>query len=319
MANIIIPSPLTEKVNKSIERIKVFDPSKNGDPYYLAFSGGKDSVTVKALMDMAGVKYHAVYRHTSVDPPELVRFIRSFEDVETDYPRYADATQITMWNLIPKKLMPPTRLVRYCCADFKETGGTGNVVVTGVRWDESVNRSKNHGAVTIIGYGENKTLDKAMEGNGEFQRSKKGGWITNSDNDEARQTLEMCYRTHKTSVNPIVDWTTSEVWEFIRAEKCRYCCLYDEGFNRLGCIGCPMGQRKGRLIEFARWPTYKVAYLNAFKKMLEERERRGKLQGEMRMGKTPESVFRWWMEDKNVDGQTSLFDEDEYGFETEVL
>lgn len=55
MSNIIIPSPLTERVKKSIERIRAFDPSKNGEPYYVAFSGGKDSVVVKALMEMAGV------------------------------------------------------------------------------------------------------------------------------------------------------------------------------------------------------------------------------------------------------------------------
>lgn len=57
----------------SIERLKAFEPEEG---YYLAFSGGKDSVVCKALLDMAGCKYDAVYRVTSVDPPELVRFIK---------------------------------------------------------------------------------------------------------------------------------------------------------------------------------------------------------------------------------------------------
>ena len=140
-------SELGEKVRKSIERLKLFEPE---DGYYLAFSGGKDSVTCKALLDMAGVKYDATYRVTSVDPPELVRFIKDVHpDVKREIPRYNDGTPITMWNLIPKKLMPPTRLVRYCCDNLKESGGTGRITVTGVRWAESTNRKRNQGIVTF--------------------------------------------------------------------------------------------------------------------------------------------------------------------------
>lgn len=80
-------SELTNKVKASLERIKAFEPPEG---YYLAFSGGKDSVVCKALLDMAGVKYDAHYRVTSVDPPELVRFIRDkHPDVERDISRYS--------------------------------------------------------------------------------------------------------------------------------------------------------------------------------------------------------------------------------------
>ena len=112
--------------------------------YYLAFSGGKDSVVIKALADIAGVKYDAHYNVTSVDPPELVQFIREYyKDVKWEYPRYKDGTRATMWNLIPKKKMPPTRIVRYCCEKLKEGGGEGRFVVTGVRWAESAKRKTN--------------------------------------------------------------------------------------------------------------------------------------------------------------------------------
>lgn len=81
----------------------------------------------------------------------------------------------------------------------------------------------------------------------------------------------MCYRTHTTMINPIIDWTDEEVWEFIREYKIAYCCLYDEGFKRLGCIGCPMGSVKQRQYEFERYPKYKNLYLLAFEKMIENR------------------------------------------------
>lgn len=86
-------SELKEKVEESIKRIKQFDPrSFSGkDGYYLAFSGGKDSVVCKALLEMAGVKYDAHYRVTSVDPPELVRFVKEkHPDVERCVPRYTE-------------------------------------------------------------------------------------------------------------------------------------------------------------------------------------------------------------------------------------
>ena len=89
------------------------------------------------------------------------------------------------------------------------------------------------------------------------------------DNRENAKIVEMCYKDHTTLINPIIDWTTDEVWEFIREYNVPYCCLYDEGFKRLGCIGCPMGSVKHRTEEFERYPKYKALYLKAFEKMVE--------------------------------------------------
>lgn len=94
---------------------------------------------------MAGVKYDAHYNVTSVDPPELIRFIREYHpDVAFEYPEDKDGNRVTMWNLIPKVKMPPTRIARYCCRVLKEGGGDGRFVITGVRWAES-NRRKRQG------------------------------------------------------------------------------------------------------------------------------------------------------------------------------
>lgn len=129
-----------DKVDKAIMRLQAYEPKEG---YYLCFSGGKDSCVIKALADMAGVKYDAHYSVSSVDPPELVRFIKnSHPDVEFTYPKDRNGNRITMWTLIPQKSMPPTRIVRYCCAVLKEQEGKGRLKVTGVRWEESVRRKK---------------------------------------------------------------------------------------------------------------------------------------------------------------------------------
>jgi len=83
--------------------------------------------------------------------------------------------------------------------------------------------------------------------------------------------VEMCYKTHTTTVNPIIDWTDGEVWEFLKEYNIPYCTLYDEGFKRLGCIGCPMGSKEQREREFERWPKYKNLYMLAFQKMIDNR------------------------------------------------
>lgn len=171
-------SDLSERVQKSIERLKAFEPAEG---YYLAFSGGKDSVVCKALLDMAGVKYRSFYRVTSVDPPELVRFVKTAHpDVIREVPRYSETYKnqklagkpITMWNLIPEKLFPPTRIARYCCAALKESGGDGHLTVTGVRWAESNNRRANQGIATVMG----KSAEREFRDNEDFMLTNRGGW-----------------------------------------------------------------------------------------------------------------------------------------------
>lgn len=309
-------SELGEKVRKSIERLKLYEPE---DGYYLAFSGGKDSVTCKALMEMAGVKYDATYRVTSVDPPELVRFIKDVHpDVKREVPRYSERSQyvkfrgkpITMWNLIPLKMMPPTRLARYCCERLKESGGDGRVTVTGVRWAESVNRKKNQGAVVIHGDFTDDNLEGQEslfdEWDDDFEvNDRHGSLILTNDNEDNRRIVESCFRRRKTTVNPIIEWTDADVWEFIHTHTIPYCSLYDEGHTRLGCIGCPMAGTEGRLADFARWPKYEWHYRHAFEKMLElRRERHEKdpsrtvwrAKAKDNPNATVEDVWRWWLE-----------------------
>ena len=307
-------SELREKVKTAIERLKAFEP-KNGEGYYLAFSGGKDSVVCKALCDMAGVKYDATYRITTVDPPELVQFIKDkHPDVIREYPRYSDGTVATMWNLIPRKMMPPTRIARYCCQVLKEDGGDGRMTVTGVRWAESTNRKRNQGLVTMMGAASSKTVGDDPN----FSKTDRGGVILTNDNADSRRMIEQCYVRHKTTVNPIIDWEHRDVWEFIRGEGIPYCSLYDEGWHRLGCIGCPMATTKKREKEFMRWPKYKPMYLRAFQKMIDRRIERNKKdpsrpvwrQGGYDTGiPTVQDVFNWWMEYDTLPGQIDLLAE----------
>jgi phosphoadenosine phosphosulfate reductase len=127
-----------------------------------------------------------------------------------------------------------------------------------------------------------------------------------NDNEEDRQLFESCQLKGKRVVNPIVDWKDADIWGYARSENICLNPLYQCGFNRVGCIGCPMAAKKGRQFEFARYPRYQAMYIAAFDRMLEERKRRGKTQGNMRWGETAEEVFHWWMEDGVLPGQMEL-------------
>lgn len=219
---------------------------------------------------MAGVKFDAHYNITSVDPPELVRFIKQqYPDVHLDFPRDKDGNRVSMWNLIPQKNLPPTRLVRYCCEKLKEASGKGRIIVTGVRWAESPRRKNSHGVVDLKTQSK-KLINRALDENDAASLTKSGHLVMNDDNDESRRMVEQCYRTKRTMLNPIIDWDDDDVWEFLNdVAKVPHCCLYDEGFTRLGCIGCPMQGRKGMERDFKRWPKYRDAYIRAFERMID--------------------------------------------------
>lgn len=279
-----------DKVQEAINRFKAFEPE---DGYYLAFSGGKDSQCIYHLAQMAGVKFDAHYQVTSVDPPELVRFIkREYPDVAIDFPRDKDGKVITMWNLIPKKMMPLTRLVRYCCEKLKESGGKGRLTVTGVRWAESSNRKNSQGVVTMTNrHKRNTNAQAAEENNADYMVTSKGGIILNFDDAASRRTVEQCFRTSKTILNPIIDWDDEDVWEFLNdVAKVPHCELYDQGCKRLGCIGCPMSTKREAALE--RYPQYKAHYMRAFARMIEERKKRGK----EHTFESPQAVMDWYLE-----------------------
>ena len=162
-----------DKVDKAIMRLQAYEPPEG---YYLCFSGGKDSVVIKALADMAGVKYDAYYAVTSVDPPELVRFIKEkYPEVIFEHKYDKNGIRISMWSLIAEKQMPPTRMARYCCQYLKETGGGGRLKVTGVRWSESSRRKKSHSEVTFADKKAKKVVEKELSDE-DFISTPQGGW-----------------------------------------------------------------------------------------------------------------------------------------------
>ena len=232
-------------------------------PLVVTYSGGKDSDVLLHLAGKADIQYEVLHSLTTADAPETVWHVRdTFRRLELagvkcdiDTHRTPDGGNVTMWNLIPRKLMPPTRWMRYCCSELKEGGAGGRFIATGVRWAESAKR-KNRGALEVLHWDISKRLTLM------------------NDNDESRMMMETCQLKGKRIVNPIIDWTDADVWGYAKEEEICMNPLYECGWKRVGCIGCPMAGRKYRNTEFARYPKIKAAYVRAFDRMLNERRKR---------------------------------------------
>lgn len=238
---------LDDKINYSVTIIKKTENlALKFQPYgYLvAFSGGKDSQVILELCRMAQVKFKAVFNKTSVDPPELLNFIKiNYPQVSVQNPEFS------MYQLILKMKFLPMRKKAYCCKYLKERTSDNTVTIVGVRKSESFSRSKRDELISQC----TKNYDKFL-------------------------------------FSPILDWSDSDVWDFIKLKKLNYCCLYDAGFKRIGCVGCPMNLRRQQ-IELALYPHIYSLYRKAVAKLM--------LEGRYQRFKSPEHVLDWWQSGLN--------------------
>jgi len=264
----LIENTLLGTVNKpeiAIKRLQEFERfaiAKDERGYHVAFSGGKDSIVLLDLVRKSGVKHYTHFNVTTVDPPELLRFIRdNYQDVKWEYP------EMNMFQLIRHEQMPPTRFARFCCRKLKERTDlySNRIVVTGVRWEESIRRSK-------------------------------------------RGMLETCFKNKTLQyLHPIIDWTEQDVWQYIHEQQLPYCTLYDQGWKRIGCVGCPMSPRKQRQEHLDRYPSIKRAYYKAFEAVIKSRKEDGTLRENWSRA---EDIMNWYLEieEPQTDEEMPLFE-----------
>lgn len=236
--------------------------------YYLAFSAGKDSQALYHIAELAKVKFDAHMNLTSVDPPEVIRFVKqAYPEVDLIKPKKS------IYQYAIEKQILPTKRVRWCCAEYKENTGAGRVTLIGIRHQESSRRAKRN-EVEISNWKFSGTLEGLDEYRQELKakrarrKSKKNGVnITNADQE---QTLGCISGKESILISPIIHWTEKDVWEFLnKVMEVPRCSLYDKGWHRIGCIGCPMSSMKQKRIENLRYPHVKRNWIKAIKAIRE--------------------------------------------------
>lgn len=248
--------------------------------FHVAFSGGKDSQVLLALVEMSGCKHHAEMQVTSVDSPNLMRFVRKYyPQVKLNLPKR------NMRHLILDKGMLPTRKARFCCSELKEQAGAGCCTCIGIRKAESSNRAKRH-AVEVIG----KRIGYDIIDGELHEQNNWGGQLF----DNEQQTNVYCVGgKDKVVISPIFEWTDNDVWSFIHQHKLPYCDLYDKGFHRIGCLFCPMASSKEKEKEIQLFPKFSErVYIRVIRELMEK--------GKYGQFRTPEQVFQWWISNESV-------------------
>lgn len=267
-----VSRPLARKIEHSIELLRKsekmalrLDP-ENG--FYLAFSGGKDSQCLYHVAKLAGVRFKAHMNLTSVDPPEVIRFVkRNYPDVELIKPK------MSIYDMAKKKHLLPTMRFRWCCAEFKEPSGAGKVTLIGIRKEESARRAKREEISTVI---------KSKITNETFDQ-----W---SEHEE--QMVTCVGGKDKILVSPIIYWTERDVWEFLNSNKIPHCKLYDQGYTRIGCICCPMSSYHQKIREVKCWPHVKRNWIKAIQWLKDNGYSN-------HVEECAEMNFRWWISGKN--------------------
>uniref|UniRef100_A0A6M3IYK4 Putative phosphoadenosine phosphosulfate n=2 Tax=viral metagenome TaxID=1070528 RepID=A0A6M3IYK4_9ZZZZ len=251
------------KVEVAIALLKAWEPQEG---YYLAFSGGKDSVAIYDLAVKAGVKFDAHYCVSPIDPPQIYKFIKEYYlDVIWDY--HAKG----FWKLVEKKGLP-MRQRRWCCQIIKEAGGEGRLVILGNRRAEG-NIRRNQCYV---------------------EHSRKTKRVLSID------LSKYVKETVKTFIRPILDFDNSDIWQYIRENNLPYCSLYDDGFKRLGCVLCPFTREPEREMQY--FPKITKLWLLACNRIVEATKARGykTLTGNPVKNRfeAGQELFDWWIKRK---------------------
>ena len=118
--------------------------------------------------------------------------------------------------------------------------------------------------------------------------------ITGIRRDESRNRVDKNESYHscvkgvdKIVLNPILRWTTSEVWIFVRQSIGYYCELYDLGYKRVGCICCPNQSEANKRRDLKIAPRFEYTYKKAIKKCM--------VKGSYSQFSDENDVFDWWI------------------------
>lgn len=187
------------------------------DVFYVAFSGGKDSVVALDIVQRAlpHNAFMVLFGDTGMEFPDTYRVI---EDIE----KYCKSNEISFYrscsNLSPietwNKFGPPAQTMRWCCSVHKTSPQIillrkimnnphfRGMAFTGVRGDESASRS------------EYKDVSLGEKVKGQY------------------------------SCHPILEWGSAELFTYIYARDLIINEAYKKGNSRAGCLVCPLAASK---------------------------------------------------------------------------
>ncbi len=197
---------LEEKEREAIEFIRQLR-KRYGLPFYVSFSGGKDSLVVLHLARLALGEVKVVFNNTGIEFPATVEYVYSLSEKLGLDLEVADAGE-SFWRGF-RAMGPPARDFRWCCkvVKFSPTARLVKKLFPG-------------GAVALVGQRKYESSMRARS-----PRVWRNKWFPQS-----------------LAASPILEWTALDIWLYIFWRRLLPNRLYYEGFDRLGCWLCPAAE-----------------------------------------------------------------------------
>ncbi len=295
---------LKKKIQYSIDllrKAKDLALKYSSDGYYLAFSGGKDSQALYHVAKLAEVPFRAYMNLTSIDPPQVILFVKR------NYPKVVLNKPIdSIYNISVRKYLLPSRIIRWCCQVLKEGGGAGTVCLTGIRKAESTRRAK-RSPVEVS----NRSFAGDFEQFHDWQADQIKKKFPNLNIDQfaergAESEVRCVNGKDKIIINPIMEWSDRDVWEFLnKVVRVPHCELYDMGWHRIGCICCPMSNYRHKVKELQMFPHVKRNWIRAIRRIREMKIGDNVIVnnywGDGSEDEKCEQIFNWWISGKSYE------------------
>jgi phosphoadenosine phosphosulfate reductase len=86
-------------------------------------------------------------------------------------------------------------------------------------------------------------------------------WITSIRRDQTATRagaakIEWDHKFGLTKINPLLSWSSDEIWHYIRSHKVPYNALHDLSYPSIGCTHCTRAVRSGEDARAGRWPGF---------------------------------------------------------------
>ena len=149
----MITEKLQKKIDRAIRLLRSVQKRCDGE-IEISYSGGKDSDVILQLAKEAGIKYLAIYKNTTIDPPGTLGHVR---EMGVEILRARDS----FFHLVSQKGFP-SRFSRFCCEKLKEYKVHDKSVI-GVRKAESRKRNERYNEPTQCRYYGSKKEENHVE------------------------------------------------------------------------------------------------------------------------------------------------------------
>ena len=204
----VIEDATVKKIVKAYEKYK-----KKMDIFHVAFSGGKDSAVLLDLVKKALPKdsFVVIFGDTGMEFPDTydaVAFTKERCDAE-GIPFYTARSQFEpeeSWKIFG----PPSRTLRWCCSVHKSTPQTIKM--------REITGKDNYTGLDFVGVRQQESVARSTYEYENYGKKQKGQY----------------------SFNPILEWTSAEVWLYIYLNDIFINKAYTKGNSRAGCLLCPM-------------------------------------------------------------------------------